>query len=148
MINMEKVIRHIVAEISIARTCKKDFASVDIDMLSDALALLKGQEAKVIEKAEDLYNEELYYMEIISHEPVNGMVPGKEHQLFPVVFYGFGIYHTVKNRCYIRVDAKNACKTTHLQSRWPMNGYGVWWRCWTKKPTEEQMRAVKWDDNI
>ena len=39
----EKVIRHIVAEISIARTCKKDFASVDIDMLSDALALLKEQ---------------------------------------------------------------------------------------------------------
>lgn len=43
MINREKVIRHIVAEISIARTCKKDFASVDIDMLSDALTLLKEQ---------------------------------------------------------------------------------------------------------
>ena len=45
MINREKVIRHIAAEISIARTCKKDFASVDVDMLSDALALLKEQEA-------------------------------------------------------------------------------------------------------
>lgn len=46
MINREKVIRHIIAEISIAKTCKKDFASVDIDMLSDALALLKEQEPK------------------------------------------------------------------------------------------------------
>ena len=44
MIDREKVIRHIIAEISIAKTCKKDFASVDIDMLSDALALLKEQE--------------------------------------------------------------------------------------------------------
>ena len=47
MINREKVIRHIAAEISIARTCKKDFASVDIDMLSDAYELLKEQEAVV-----------------------------------------------------------------------------------------------------
>ena len=46
MINREKVIRHIIAEISIAKTCKKDFASVDIDMLSDALALLKEQETE------------------------------------------------------------------------------------------------------
>lgn len=46
MINREKVIRHITAELSIARTCKKDFASVDVDMLSDALDLLKEQEAK------------------------------------------------------------------------------------------------------
>jgi hypothetical protein len=41
----EKVIRHIVAEISIAKTCKKDFALVDIDMLSDALSMLKEREA-------------------------------------------------------------------------------------------------------
>lgn len=45
MIDRGKVIRHIVAEISIAKTCKKNFASVDIDMLSDALELLKEQEA-------------------------------------------------------------------------------------------------------
>lgn len=43
--NREKVIRHIIAEISIAKTCKKDFALVDIDMLSDALSMLKEQEA-------------------------------------------------------------------------------------------------------
>lgn len=44
MIDREKVIRHITAELCIARTCKKDFASVDIDMLSDALDLLKEPE--------------------------------------------------------------------------------------------------------
>lgn len=45
MIDREKVITHVTAEISIAKTCKKDFATVDIDMLSDALELLKEQEA-------------------------------------------------------------------------------------------------------
>ena len=44
MPDRDKVIRHITAELCIARTCKKDFASVDIDMLSDALDLLKEQE--------------------------------------------------------------------------------------------------------
>ena len=46
MPDREKVIRHITAELCIARTCKKDFASVDVDMLSDALSLLKEQEAE------------------------------------------------------------------------------------------------------
>ena len=45
MPDREKVIRHIIAEINIAKTCKKDFALVDIDMLSDALSMLKEQEA-------------------------------------------------------------------------------------------------------
>ena len=49
MIDREKVIRHIVAEISIAKTCKKDFASVDINMLSDALVLLKEQQQQIWE---------------------------------------------------------------------------------------------------
>ena len=44
MTDREKVIRHIIAEIGIAKTCKKDFALVDIDMLSDALSMLKEQE--------------------------------------------------------------------------------------------------------
>lgn len=49
MPDREKVIRHIKAEIEIAKLCKKDFASVDIDMLSDAYELLKEQEAVKIE---------------------------------------------------------------------------------------------------
>lgn len=46
MPDREKVVRHINAEIIIAKTCKKDFASVDIDMLSDAIALLKEQDER------------------------------------------------------------------------------------------------------
>ena len=54
MIDREKVIRHITAEICIAKVCKKDFASVDIDMLSDALTLLKDQESVIEALKSDL----------------------------------------------------------------------------------------------
>lgn len=27
-----------------------------------------------------------------------------------------------------------------------INNYGKTWRCWTAKPTDEQRKAVKWDD--
>lgn len=27
-----------------------------------------------------------------------------------------------------------------------LDGYGISWRCWTQRPTDEQREAVKWDD--
>lgn len=33
-----------------------------------------------------------------------------------------------------------------LQQRRDCENYGKRWRCWTQKPTQEQMKAVKWDD--
>lgn len=99
-----------------------------------------------IKRVKDLYNEKIYYMEIKSHSAENGLIAVKENKLFPVVFYGFGSVHTVENRFYIRVDAKHACENTYLKSRVPTNGYGIWWRCWEKKPTEEEQQADKWWD--
>lgn len=99
----------------------------------------------VIKRAEDLYNETIYSLEIKPHKAENGLIAFKESELFPVVFYGFSVIHTVKNRHYIRVDSKNACENDYLKSRLPINGYGVWWRCWEERPTEEQRQAVKWE---
>ena len=98
-----------------------------------------------IKKVEDLYNEKIYFMERKPHKAENGLIEFKENELFPVVFCGFCSVHTVENRIYIRVDAKHACENTYLKSRVPINGYGVWWRCWEEKPTEEQRQEVKWD---
>jgi len=28
----------------------------------------------------------------------------------------------------------------------PIKAYGKTWRCWTARPTDEQRKAVKWDD--
>lgn len=68
MIDREKVIRHIIAEISIAKTCKKDFASVDIDMLSDALALLKEQENEY----ENGFNDAMLGKQELMYEGIDG----------------------------------------------------------------------------
>ena len=100
----------------------------------------------VIKKSEDLYNEKIYFVEIKPHKAENGLLAFKANELFPVIFYGLSFVHTVKNRWYIRVDAKYACENTFLKSRLPINGYGVWWRCWEEKPTKEQRQAVKWDE--
>ena len=27
-----------------------------------------------------------------------------------------------------------------------LDGYGISWRCWTQRPTDEQREAVKWDE--
>lgn len=39
-----------------------------------------------IKKAEDLYNEKIYFMEIKPHKAENGLIAFKENELFPVVF--------------------------------------------------------------
>ncbi len=98
----------------------------------------------VIKKAEDLYNEKIYFLEIKPHKAENGLIAFEKNELFPVVFYSYVRIHTVPNRCYIRVEAKYACENTYLTSRLPINGYGIWWRCWTEKPTEEQRKAISW----
>lgn len=28
---------------------------------------------------------------------------------------------------------------------WPLDEYGIKWRCWDKEPTDEQMEVVKWE---
>jgi len=44
---LAEAIRHISAKIKIARVCQKNFASVDANKLSYALAMLKKQQAEI-----------------------------------------------------------------------------------------------------
>ena len=34
----------------------------------------------------------------------------------------------------------------HITTWYPIDLYGSKWRCWSAKPTDEQRKAVKWDD--
>lgn len=51
--------------------------------------------------------------------------------------------HTIKQ---LTQDGIAALVFIGLLYNW--NGYGTVWRCWTSRPTEEQRKAVKWNDNI
>ena len=57
----------------------------------------------------------------------------------------------------LSVDQGDSCRIAFLISRRGDNPYVRWWwisyknynktwRCWTSRPTDEQMEAVKWDD--
>lgn len=120
----EKVIRHITAEIEIARICKKDFASVDIDMLTVALAMLKEQEARVMTLDEvKAFDWDYCYLE-------EERLPGKEYRIV------CGDYALT---C-ITWSCIASMRIQHGDAR-----YGKKWRCWSAKPTDEQRQEVKWE---
>jgi hypothetical protein len=125
LINREKVIRHIAAEISIARTCKKDFASVDIDMLSDAYDLLKEQEAHVLTLDEAVDGNGCYYVEFQYHLDMGWV---------KCDFSRMDLYGEVA-MLFIR-DKNFYQQKEH---------YGKLWRLWNKRPTYDQIQAVKWE---
>lgn len=56
--------------------------------------------------------------------------------------------------CYALVDGidkrnnwvwLNTVSNMSLQQRRDCENYGKRWRCWTKRPTEDQRKAVKWE---
>ena len=51
--------------------------------------------------------------------------------------------------CYLDDDAKSIVINRTLRKDFNVspNGYGKVWRCWSVRPTDEQRKAVKWDEN-
>lgn len=96
------------------------------DMFDDALALLKEQEARVIKEGE-LYRfqcKDVWIEKILSNY---------QHIVYAAtlkVVSGYCIFHGMEYDETIK-DYNVEC------------AYG--WRCWTARPTEEQMRETPWE---
>ena len=69
--------------------------------------------------------------------------------------YGHVLIETDKDEPVRWVDALLFCKNTNfsfdfitLEGRARLFGteYNMEWRCWTARPTDEQRKAVKWDE--
>lgn len=95
-----------------------------IQAQKDALALLKAQEPRVMTLEEvKMLDSDYYYLESMRS-------PGKELREI-VGAYGL------------------TCVTwpsiTWARQTMGDSGYGKTWRCWTSRPTREQMEAVKWE---
>jgi hypothetical protein len=108
-------------------------AILDANMVSDAIALLKAQEPRVMtlddignalkmplwketkRAHKDLYTGWVLPYDIQKGEGITGTRLGMSEPSGRVVWY--------------RLD-----------------DYGTTWRCWTAEPTEEQRKAVKWDE--
>ena len=98
---------------------------VELDMLREVLALLKEQEPRVMTRLEIEQSEEC-------------IVWFEDDQ--------FDSYALVDG-----IDQRNGwvwliiVGNISLQQRRDYENYGKKWRCWTKRPTEDQRKAVKWE---
>lgn len=94
------------------------------EWISDAVALLKEQEPRVI-RLQDAEAMRLCWVE----------------KRFP---------HTIRPAQIMRFgdDSPNITifSIHQIPTDWPVCEFGSEWRCWDKEPTNEQMEAAKWDD--
>lgn len=95
------------------------------DMAVDALELLKEREPRV-----------LTLDEVRERKPFHLWVEDLETgaQVFPIAYVG-GLYVDSAEDWSVDPDHRNTPEY-----------YGKSWRCWTARPTYEQRRAVKWND--
>lgn len=103
------------------------------DLMRDALELLKAQEPRVltlyeVRTAEDCMepvflemNAERETPDVFSWRTVKHIVPLNDEDIYVLDNVGF---------------------SSALYSEY----YGITWRCWNKRPTYEQQKAVKWDE--
>ena len=62
------------------------------------------------------------------------------------VFFEFTNEHgAVFTRAGGKLDYENG-EWVMKAIQWPLGGYGRTWRCWSQHPTDEQRKAVEWDD--
>ena len=99
--------------------------AIPVKKFCEWLALLKEQEARLLTLEEvKAFDWDYCYLE-------EERLPGKE-------------YRTVCG------DYALTCITwpcvASLRIQYGDNSYGKKWRCWSAKPTDEQRRAVKWDE--
>lgn len=123
MVDREKVIKGLESlEMRLVECGDK----LDASVVQYALAILKAHEPRVMTLEEvKMLDSDYYYLESMRS-------PGKELREI-VGAYGL------------------TCVTwpsiTWARQTMGDSGYGKTWRCWTARPTEEQRKAVKWDED-
>ena len=105
------------------RDCPYKDTDCEIAVMKDAYNLLKAQEPRVM-TLEEIRMQEVYWAE---RENVSRPWPIAMHHIRNAGLLGGLVYQDYMG------DDFNA------------KGYGKTWRCWTSRPTDEQMEAVKWE---
>lgn len=138
MINRDKVIKGLECCTKFSdRTCKDctyqpAIAKIDYlcynNLMLDALELLKEQEPHVLtlEEVKDALDTVVW----VDRPQIENF--SNEYALISLYSRKWG-YVNLK---FIDGD----------EARWICEQYGKLWRCWSARPTDEQRKAVKWDD--
>ena len=151
MVDREKVIRGLESlhERLLDAATRDKIAMLDAIIVDDALALLKAQEPKLL-TIEDFTPEKLRDIHHVWVEIRPGYYNADLDRC-----YGGKPYPAVVTRwCGIRCNSiGNVCQVWipgGYESLFNVNndyntGYGVKWRCWTSRPTDEQREVTPWD---
>lgn len=128
MIDRESVIRQLTQHIARADYIETDWMDcVSVPMLRGALALLKEQEPMVLTLEEA--NAVLQKDDVIWIEEEDGHMFGG-----------------IRKEDYFEMQDGSLVDFDDLMEPEIANKYGKVYRMWSSKPTEEQRKAVKWDD--
>ena len=108
-------------------TCPYDDCTCGLDVPDDALKLLKAQRPRVMTICEIQSFDGAVYVD----EPNN-----------PVclkMLYCYEVGQRTYGHGYTFVDSDGD------KVFYPAQCFGIKWRCWTARPTNEQRKAVKWE---
>ena len=110
---------------------RKDICYGTVGLMADALSLLKAQEPRVmtLEELEDALDT-VVWLDIPNTE---NLADG----------YSLITAYSHKNG-FIFLESPFGDNPS--QDRFEYKDYGITWRCWTSRPTDEQREAVKWDE--
>lgn len=137
MIEREKVIKGLeyhLKELSAGKTCFEcpylGDSPCEIHLITDTIALLKEQEPHVLTIAQ---------LEEALDTVVWLDIPGAENLADG---YALIMAYSHKHECMF-FDSPFGDNPS--QDRLEYSSYGKLWRCWDRRPTEDQRQAVKWE---
>lgn len=101
------------------------------DVMTDALALLKAQEPRVmtLDLPPEEWQDKVIWLEIKGKKPIPCLFRKFCDRMM------FGRYERIMS-----FDAIGSSK----EGGYFMRNYGVTWRCWTARPTDEQIGMTPW----
>ena len=109
----------------------------DWQKVYDAIALLKEREARVLD-ADEVFVTELSTVLYLERRRARGTTRIVPAILMDHDTWSYGLLSSYRYAEFVH-EGK-------LIDHRDLATYGVTWRCWTARPTEEQRKAVKWND--
>lgn len=97
-------------------------------VVSDAIALLKAQEPRVMT------------LEEINAVKQNDVLVYESNAAFKAIFHFIVAEGVVDNELRIKTEFER------IDMAAPFETYNRVWRCWTSRPTDEQREAIPWND--
>jgi hypothetical protein len=134
MNNQETVIRHFQDAIEASGNNNK-WRFVRLDIIEDAIELLKAQEPRVltVEEVRDKH---------IKATPVWKETKSRNKGLY----VGWVLAYEVQTGQGITGDCLGMAEPSGRMVWYKLGDYGKTWRCWSAKPSDAERKAVEWND--